>query len=140
MVKFLRRDWNKYSKLGKRRKKKQRWKKPTGRDNKMREKVKGHPVVVSIGYSTDKSVRGKIKKKKPIIVNNLKDLENIKQDEIAIIGSIGKKKKIKIAKKAKDKNIEIHNMNPKKFLNSLRVPSKKTKLNKESTNKDEPKK
>lgn len=116
MVKFLRRDWNKYSKLGKGRKKKQRWKKPTGRDNKMREKVKGHPVVVSIGYGKDKKIRGKLKDKNPKIVNNLKELENLKQNEIAVIGSVGKKKKIEIAKKAKEMKINIHNMNPGKFL------------------------
>ena len=48
--KFLRRTWSRYSKLGKQRKKKQIWKAPKGRDNKMREKRKGYPAVVSIGY------------------------------------------------------------------------------------------
>jgi ribosomal protein L32E len=38
--KFLRRIWSRYSKLGKKRKKKQVWRKPRGRDNKMREKRK----------------------------------------------------------------------------------------------------
>jgi len=39
MKKFLRRTWSRYSKLGRKRKKKQKWRKPTGRDNKMREKT-----------------------------------------------------------------------------------------------------
>ena len=60
MKKFLRRTWNRYSKLGKRRKKKQVWRRPTGRDNKMREKRRGYPAVVSLGYRKEKNTRGKI--------------------------------------------------------------------------------
>ena len=48
--KFLRRTSNRYGKLGKNRRKKQVWKKPRGRDNKMREKRRGYPQVVSIGH------------------------------------------------------------------------------------------
>ena len=40
-MKFKRRIWNRYSKLGKKRKKKQVWRRPTGRDNPMREKKRG---------------------------------------------------------------------------------------------------
>ena len=60
MVKFLRRQAARYAKFGNGRGKKAKWRKPTGRDNKMREKIKGHPVVVSIGYGTPKSVEPKI--------------------------------------------------------------------------------
>ena len=115
-MKFLRRDWKKYFKLGKKRKKKQVWRKPKGRDNKMREKRKGYPRVVSIGYKKEKKLRGRIKNKKPIIIRNIDDLEKIKENEIPIIGKIGKKKKIDIMKKAKDKKIRIQNLNTKKIL------------------------
>jgi len=114
MVKFLRRTSNRYSKLGKGRKKKQKWRKPRGRDNKMREKRKGKPAVVSIGYK--KKLRGIIKNKKPIMVRNIKDFEKVKKNEIVVIGNIGKKKKIELAKKAKDMKIQIHNLNIEKFL------------------------
>lgn len=114
--KFLRRIWGRYSKLGKRRKKKQIWRKPTGRDNKMRERRKGYPAVVSIGYKQDKKVRGSIKNKTPILIQNVKDLESIKKNEIVIVGNVGKKKKIEIVKKAKEMKIEIHNLNIKTFL------------------------
>ena len=116
MPKFLRRIWSRYSKLGKKRKKKQVWRKPTGRDNKMREKRKGYPAVVSIGYKADKNSRGTIKGKEQILVKNLKDLEKVKDNEIAIIGSVGKKKKLEIAEKAKDMKIQIYNLNAKKYL------------------------
>ncbi len=116
MKKFLRRTWNRYSKLGKRRKKKQVWRSPKGRDNKMREKRRGYPKVVSIGYRTSKKTRGKIREKIPFTINNLKDFEKIKKENIIIIGNVGKKKKIEIAKKAKKEGIEVQNLNLKKFL------------------------
>ena len=74
---FLRRDWNRNPNLGKGRKKKQVWRKPKGRDNKMREKRRGYPSVVSQGHGKDKSQKGKIIGKKPIVVYNEKDLDRI---------------------------------------------------------------
>jgi large subunit ribosomal protein L32e len=125
--KFLRRVWSRYSKLGKRRKKKQVWRKPKGRDNKMREKRKGYPVVVSIGYKRDTKLRKKIKEKQPIIIMNTKDLEKINNNQIAIIGKIGKKKKIEIAEKAKEKKIQVHNLDIDKFLKKKIKPKEEKK-------------
>ena len=111
MAKFLKRTWNRYSKLGKRRKKKQVWRRPKGRDNKMREKRKGYPIVVSVGYKKKKSERKLVR-----VVRNIGDLEKIEKNEMIIIGNIGKKKKIEIAKKAIKMKIPIQNINIKKFL------------------------
>ena len=131
MVKFLRRVWRKYSKLGRKRKKKQVWRKPKGRDNKMREKRKGCPAVVSIGYKKEKQLRGKINEKKQIIVNNINELENVGKNNLIIIGgNVGKKKKIEIITKAEEKKIEIHNLNTKKFLKKNKLKNKKENGNK----------
>lgn len=111
MAKFLRRIWNRYSKLGKRRKKKQVWRRPKGRDNKMREKRKGYPVVVSVGYKKKRSERKNIR-----VIRNPEELERTEKNEIVIIGDIGKKKKIEIAKKAIKMKIPIQNIDIKKFL------------------------
>lgn len=124
MKKFLRRVLNRHSKLGKNRKKKHKWRRPTGRDNKMRERRKGYPKVVSVGYKKEKT-RG-VEEKKPRIVSNLKELEKIKNEEI-IIGKIGKRKKMEIVKKAKEMKIKIHNLNVEKFLKKF---DKKPKENK----------
>jgi len=107
-MKFLRRNWDKRSRLGKGRKKKQVWRKPKGRHNKMREKQKGYPAIVKIGYKQKE-------KEKPILISTLKELENTKRKDI-IIGKVGNRKKIEIAKKAKEKGIRIHNANIRKFL------------------------
>ncbi|MEK6897764.1 MAG: eL32 family ribosomal protein [Nanoarchaeota archaeon] len=108
-MKFLRRDWTRHSKLGKKRKKKQKWRKPTGRDNKMREKRRGYPKTVSIGYKG-------AKKTVPRIVHNAKELEKIGRNGKIIVGKTGKRKKIEIIKKAMEMKIQIQNINARKFL------------------------
>lgn len=116
MVKFLRRDSARLRKLGRNRRKKQKWRNPTGRDNKMREKRRGYAPTVSIGYRTEKSEREKFNDKKIVKVMNLKEFESLGKNEIALVGNVGMKTKIKIAKRAKEKNVEIYNLNVKKLL------------------------
>jgi len=123
--KFLRRRWYSYGKLGLRRKSKQKWRNPNGRDNKMREKRRGYLAVVSIGYRTDVKDRGKMKGKNPVRVENINDMKKMKQDEIAVIGNIGKKKKIEIVRYAHEHKKEIHNLNVKQFLKKNKKPEKK---------------
>lgn len=115
-MKFIRRSHDRYSKLGLRRKKKQKWKKPTGRHNKMREKKRGYPPVVSMGYSSDKKEKGLIEGKIPVIIRNINDFKMMGENETAIMGNIGKKKKLEIVKIAEEKKIKILNLNIKKFL------------------------
>jgi large subunit ribosomal protein L32e len=110
--KFLRRTSTRYSKLGRKRKKKQVWKKPKGRDNKMREKRRGYPAVVSIGYGNKKIVPARI-------IHNLKELEKIKADEMVILGKVGKKSKLEIVKKAKEMKVNIKNANIDKIIKKL---------------------
>lgn len=138
--KFLRRSWDRYSRLGKGKKKKQKWKRPTGRHNKMREKRRGYPKSVSIGYMKNKKERKEINGKKPVIVQNIKDLGKIKNKEIAILGKIGKRKKIEIIKSIKEKNIPAYNINALKYLKILgKIEERKNKL-KEQQKKTETKK
>lgn len=115
-AKFLRRGWERYSKTGLRRKKKQVWRRPHGRDNKMREKRKGYGPVVSIGYRGEKVSRDKINDKKAVLVKNINELLKLKAGEIAILAKIGNKKRIELAKKAQEKKIIIYNLNVEKFL------------------------
>lgn len=129
MPKFLRHTSHKYSKLGLRRKKKQIWRRPTGRDNKMREQRRGKPALVAIGYSTDKKQRGKINNKTPITINHISQLQNVKKENIILLGKSGKKKKLEIAKKAKEMKLEIYKLNIDKFIkmNEKKAESKDKK-------------
>jgi large subunit ribosomal protein L32e len=119
MIKFLRRDSKRYSKLGKKRRKKQVWRKPKGRDNKIGGKRKGYPAAVSIGYGKKKELRGRIENKKPFFVRNIKDLEKVNENNIILLGKIGKKRKIEIIKKARERKIPIFKMNLDKSLKKL---------------------
>ena len=59
------------------------------------------------------------------MISNIEDLKNVKENHIAIITNVGKKKKIEIAKKAKEMKINIYNMNPRSFLKKLVDKKKK---------------
>lgn len=114
-MKFLRRSWYRFKRLGKGRRKKQKWRNPTGRHNKIRKKRKGYSARVEIGYGKDRKTKGKITEKIPRMIYNLKDLEKTGKNEIAILGKIGKRKKLEIARKAKELKIKIKGMNVEKF-------------------------
>jgi len=126
-TKFRRTDVHKYSKLGVRRKKKQLYRKSKGRDNKIRLKMKGHLRNVSIGFRTNKKLRGTVNKLNPIRVCNLEELKQIKENQIAIIGKIGAKKKKQIAEYSLEHKINLGNFNPKKFLVNLEDKLRKLK-------------
>ena len=121
---FLRRIWSRYSKLGRKRKNKQVWRKPTGRDNKMREKRKGYPAIVSVGYQKNKKLRGKIEEKIPKVIYNLKELKKTNKEDLVVLGKMGNKKKIEIMKAAKEMKIKFHNVNLDRSLKKLEKSKK----------------
>jgi large subunit ribosomal protein L32e len=127
---FLRRNWNKHSRLGKNKRKKQVWRSPKGRHNKMRRKRKGYPAVVSIGYKNKTEERGTKEDKKMVLVNNLKELEGIGKEEMVIIGKVGNKKRTELVKKAKEKGIHVYNINVKRFLKTTEKKENKTETKK----------
>src|SRR3990167_2865689 len=105
MKKFLRRNSDRHSKLGRNRRKKQSWRKPKGRHNKMRDKRRGYPAIVTKGYRTKREGRGKIEGKKPFVAYNVRDVEKFGRGNLIIIGKVGKKKRVEIAKKLKEMKI-----------------------------------
>ncbi|MBS3099962.1 50S ribosomal protein L32e [Candidatus Pacearchaeota archaeon] len=114
--KFLRRNTTKYLRLGKRRKKLQKWTSPRGRDNKMRIMRKGYPAIVRVGYKNEITSRGLIEGKIPVVVRNVSELLQISDNNIAVIGRVGAKKRKEIAKAIKEKNIPVANLNVNKIL------------------------
>ena len=115
-LKFLRRNWSKASRLGKGRKKKQIWRSPKGRHSKTRGERKGYPAIVKIGYRQNQEESGLIKNKVPVIIKNLNDLSKMEKNEIAIVGNVGNKKRLEILKAAKEKGIQISNINATRLL------------------------
>ncbi len=88
------------------------WRKPKGIDSHMRLSVKGWPPLVKVGYRLPKAVRGLHPSGlKEVLVHNVKELEKISPDkEVARIAStVGKKKRIEIARRAKELGIKLLN-------------------------------
>ena len=104
--KQLRTNTREYKKLGSNRKKKQKWRRPRGRHNKLRERKAGHRTKPEIGSKKPKSEQEKI-----LRIFNIADLDCIKKGQEVVLAKIGKKKKIEIGKKAKENGIVIKNLN-----------------------------
>ena len=108
---FIRQEVSRYSKLGKSRRKLQKWRKPKGRDSKMRLRRKSYPASPSVGFKMPKKLAGLFKGKMPVLINNLTELEKLdKKSDIAVVSSrVGAKKKIEILKRAKESGISVKN-------------------------------
>ncbi|MEM3122059.1 MAG: eL32 family ribosomal protein [Candidatus Pacearchaeota archaeon] len=119
--KFLRRNTKEYLRLGRKRRKLQKWRKPKGRDNKMRLNEKGRAGIVKIGYKQSKNIRGMKEGKKIKMIQNISEMKLLEKGDIITIGRMGVKKKKEIAKIAEELGIKIINANLKKFLKAENV-------------------
>ena len=84
-----------------------RWRRPRGIDSKMREKLKGHPKLVNIGYRSSKILRDKYYSEKKglldeFIVSNMADLDLVLPHKhvVRIDGNLGQRKKEKLFQEA----------------------------------------
>jgi len=110
---FIRQGAQRHSRLGLRRKKLQKWRRPKGRDSKMRLSMKSHAKTVSVGYKSDKKSSGKINGLSPVLIYNLKDLNSLNNNSMAILAKIGAKKKLEIIREAEERKIKIINIGRK---------------------------
>jgi len=124
--KFKRTDFAKYSKLGVRRKNKQKYRKGKGIDNKMKLNMKGHLRAVRDGFRTAKKTRDLVKGLKPIQIFNVEDLKKVGEGMIGIIAKVGDKKRKEIAEYAIEKNIKL-SLDPKVILVKIEKKLKKSK-------------
>lgn len=142
-TKFLRLGYTQYSKLGLRRKKKQKYRRAKGGENKLRLKMKGHLRNVSIGFRNEKKTRGFVKGLKSVLIHNVEELKKIGKNEIAIVAHVGDKNKKEIVEYALKNNLKLLNVNPKKFLEKIEEKikqSKEEKTKREEKNKIKEKK
>ncbi len=109
--KFIRADTFRLLRLGKNRRKLQKWRKPTGHHNKLRLKRFGHPVQPGVGFGSERASAGKISGLIPIRINNVAELEGLSPKiNIAILARVGAKKKIALIKRAQELQIKISNI------------------------------
>ncbi|OIO41531.1 hypothetical protein CO154_00985 [Candidatus Pacearchaeota archaeon CG_4_9_14_3_um_filter_31_7] len=140
---FLRKDYNKKLKLGKKEKKKRRWKFPVGVHNKQRKRMKGHRNIVSIGYKSPKALRHHFNESKIIKIYSVNQLKNLpkEKDFVLLLGGIGMKKRSEILKIAKDRNLIFINVkNIDEELNKIYVEMKSRKEEKDKKKKNKVKK
>ncbi|HLD48907.1 MAG TPA: eL32 family ribosomal protein [archaeon] len=124
MNKFRRQDYFRYSRLGK------KWRRPKGLQSKQRIKKGGSGFRPRIGY-------GSSAKKEIILIKNVNELLNIKKSDRAIYmisSTVGLKKKIDIAKKAKEIKF------PVKGIGKILKTEKKMQKKKQGKQKKEEKK
>ena len=103
---FVRQESWRYKRL------KESWRRPRGLDNKMRRKIKGWPLTVSVGYRGPKAARGLHPSGyKEVLVYNTEGLKKIdpKTQAVRIAHTVGKRKRAKILVEARKKKITILN-------------------------------
>ena len=110
---FKRQDHMRYLKLGKR-KSNVPWRKPKGRDSKMRLKRQGYPSSPSVGNKSSKKESGRIGGLIPVLVHNLNELSSLDKKSVAILAKVGARKKLELIKKAEEMSIKLLNVGGKK--------------------------
>ena len=119
MANFIRTKHYAYACLGKRQKSKRKYRRPTGRHNKMRQKWKGRTPMVEVGYKNSESIRGLINEKMPILISNVSELAKVGKNNVIILAKVGKRNKFEIVKEAKAKKMIILNLNSDRFIKQM---------------------
>jgi len=107
-ISFYRNKWWKFAKF----KNDPRWRKPRGKDNPMRLKLKGHPPLASVGYGTPKLVKGLHPSGLvPVVVSNPKELDKLDPSRflVYVSSSVGLRKRVEIARKALEMGFRVAN-------------------------------
>lgn len=104
--KFLRQNWFRLPKLG------EKWRRPKGRQSKLRRHKKAKGFLPNPGYGAPKQVRGLHPSGlEEVRIFNIKDLEKIepKKQCVRLASVIGNKKRLEIIKKAEELKIKVLN-------------------------------
>ncbi len=102
-IKFLRSDTVRHLRIGKKRKKLQKWRRPSGRHSKIRRKRFSYPKQPSIGYKMPRGQAGLVGGKRIIMAENIRDLEHATKDQTVIISRrVGTRKRIEMLKKSEE--------------------------------------
>lgn len=108
MPRFIRQESWRYVRI------KENWRRPRGKDSKMRLKKKGRPKLPGIGYRTPRLVRGR----HPsgfieVLVHNVEEVKKLVSDPsrqaVRIAASVGRRKRLEIIKYADEHGIRVLN-------------------------------
>lgn len=104
--KFIRQESWRYDRLA------ENWRKPKGKDNKMRKQKSGVPAIVKVGYRGPRVARGLHPSGyTDNIVHNVTELTGLdpKKDAARLGHTVGKKKRMEIIAKAAELGIKVLN-------------------------------
>lgn len=104
--KFIRQESWRYDRLA------ENWRKPKGKDNKMRKQKSGMPAIVKIGYRGPRAARGLHPSGyTDNVVHNVAELAGLdpKKDAARLGHTVGQRKRIEIIAKATELGIKILN-------------------------------
>jgi large subunit ribosomal protein L32e len=120
--KFIRQESWRYDRLA------ENWRKPKGKDNKMRKQKSGMPAIVKVGYRGPRAARGLHPSGySDNLVHNTAQLATLdpKKDAARIGRTVGKKKKIEIIKKAEELGVKV--LNPGNLKSKMRKEMERKK-------------
>jgi large subunit ribosomal protein L32e len=86
------------------------WRKPKGKDNKMRMEIKGYPPRVKVGYRNEASIRGLHPSGlKPVVISNPKDLEGLdpRAHIVYISSTVGLRRGMELVRLALEKGFKV---------------------------------
>jgi large subunit ribosomal protein L32e len=118
---FIRQESWRYDRLA------ENWRKPKGKDNKMRKQKSGMPALVKVGYRSPKAARGLHPSGyRDILIHNTQELIKLdsKRDAARIAHTVGKKKRIEIINKALELGIKV--LNPGSLMSKIQKEKEKT--------------
>jgi len=101
---FVRTDSHKKVRLG------TKWRRPDGRQNKRRLRLRGYAPVVKVGYQSESLTKGLKNGLIITIVNNVLELKKLNNKHLIIVASnVGNKKRMAILSEAKKMNLQVAN-------------------------------
>ena len=113
---FIRQESWRYDRLA------ENWRKPKGKDNKMRKQKSGMPALVKVGYRSPKAARGLHPSGyRDNLIYNTAELARLdpKGDAARIAHGLGKKKLIEIINKAGELGIKV--LNPGNLISKVQI-------------------
>ena len=117
---FVRQESWRYDRLA------ENWRKPKGKDNKMRKQKSGMPAIVKVGYRGPRAARGLHPSGyRDNVIHNTAELSKLdpKNDAARIGHTVGKKKRIEIISKAVELGIKV--LNPGKMIPKMQEEKEK---------------
>lgn len=103
---FRRQEWFRFRRLG------ERWRKPRGKDSKMRRGIRGKPAMPSVGYRLPKRLRGLHPSGMvEVLVHNPNELRGVDpaKQVVRIASAVGGRKRKQILELAKELRVRVLN-------------------------------